>query len=212
MSAETTEPAVADAVAAPLDLLLTDAALGVLNRVNPGGSGLRLAAALATRPRLVAGRTRDLLGELARIAAGTSQVQPSRRDRRFANPGWASHPLLRRAMQAYLASAQTAEGMTQDADLDWADAERVGFALTQSDRRAGAEQQPGAQPGAQPAALKAAIDTGGGSALAGLRHFAADMAEPAADTVDGGAGRVRGRGRSRGHSRDGGGCGPKCSS
>ncbi|HEX9352886.1 MAG TPA: hypothetical protein VF933_03570 [Streptosporangiaceae bacterium] len=29
-----------------------------------------------------------------------------------------------------------------------------------------------------PAALKAAIDTGGGSALAGLRHFAADMASP----------------------------------
>jgi poly[(R)-3-hydroxyalkanoate] polymerase subunit PhaC len=92
MSAETIEPAAADAVAAPLDLLLTDAALGVLNRVYPGGSGLRLAAALAARPRLVAGRTRHLLGELTRIAAGTSQVQPSRRDRRFADPGWAGSP------------------------------------------------------------------------------------------------------------------------
>ena len=89
MSAETTEPAAADAAAAPLDLLLTDAALGVLNRVVPDGSGLRLAAALAARPRLVAARTRNLLGELTRIAAGTSQVQPSRRDRRFADPGWA---------------------------------------------------------------------------------------------------------------------------
>ena len=39
MSAETIEPAAADAAAAPLDLLLTDAALGVLNRVNPGGPG-----------------------------------------------------------------------------------------------------------------------------------------------------------------------------
>ena len=37
MSAETIESAAADAAAAPLDLLLTDAALGVLNRVNPGG-------------------------------------------------------------------------------------------------------------------------------------------------------------------------------
>ena len=86
MSAETIGSAAADADAAPLDLLLTDAALGVLNRVNPGGSGLRLAAALAARPRLVAGRTRNLLGEMARIAAGTSQMQPSRRDRRFADP------------------------------------------------------------------------------------------------------------------------------
>jgi hypothetical protein len=49
MSAGTMESAAADVVAAPLDLLLTDAALGALNRVNPGGSGLRLAAALAVR-------------------------------------------------------------------------------------------------------------------------------------------------------------------
>jgi hypothetical protein len=60
MSAETIGSAAADADAAPLDLLLTDAALGVLTRVNPGGSGLRLAAALAARPRLVASRTRNL--------------------------------------------------------------------------------------------------------------------------------------------------------
>ena len=118
MSAETMESAAVDAVAAPLDLLLTDAALGALNRVNPGGSGVRLAAALAVRPRLVAGRTRNLLGELARIAAGTSQVQPSRRDRRFADPGWVENPLLRRVMQAYLTAAQTAEGLAQGADLD----------------------------------------------------------------------------------------------
>ncbi|MDX6421182.1 MAG: hypothetical protein QOG28_5802, partial [Trebonia sp.] len=39
-----TRPAAPDA-AAPLDLLLTDAATGMLRRVNPGGSGLRLAAA-----------------------------------------------------------------------------------------------------------------------------------------------------------------------
>jgi hypothetical protein len=37
--------AAADAAAAPLDLLLTDAVFGALRRVNPGGSGLRLAAA-----------------------------------------------------------------------------------------------------------------------------------------------------------------------
>src|SRR5438477_169720 len=107
MSADTDSirTAAADAAAAPLDLLLTDAATGMLRRVNPGGAGLRLAAALAARPRLVAGRGTQLAGELARIAAGRSQVQPSRRDRRFADPGWAGNPLLRRTMQAYLAAA-----------------------------------------------------------------------------------------------------------
>jgi polyhydroxyalkanoate synthase subunit PhaC len=169
---ETIRSAAAEAVAAPLDLLLTDAAFGALRRANPGGSGLRLAAALAGRPRLVAGRGRQLLAELASIAVGISQVQPSRRDRRFADPGWAGNPLLRRAMQAYLAAAGTAEGVVADAGLDWADSERVGFGVT---NLIGA-LAPSNNPLLNPAALKAAIDTGGGSALAGLRHFVADMA------------------------------------
>src|SRR5213080_3059360 len=115
---DTTRSAAADAAAAPLDLLLGDAATGMLRRMNPGGSGLRLAAALAVRPRLVAGRGRQLAGELARITVGRSEVQPSRRDRRFADPGWAGNPLLRRTMQAYLATAESAEGVVAEAGLD----------------------------------------------------------------------------------------------
>ena len=166
--------AAADAAAAPLDLLLTDAVFGALRRVNPGGSGLRLAAALATRPRLVAGRGRQLLGEMGRIAVGSSEVEPSRRDHRFADPGWRGNPLLRRVMQAYLAAAQTAEGVVADTDLDWADSERVGFAL----RNLVDALAPSNNPVLNPAAVKAAIDTGGGSALTGLRHFISDMATP----------------------------------
>jgi hypothetical protein len=77
-------------------------------------------------------------------------------------------------MQACLAAAQTAEGLAQDADLDWSDTERVGFVL----RNLIDALAPSNNPVLNPAALKAAIDTGGGSALAGLRHFAADMASP----------------------------------
>src|SRR5258707_10470476 len=165
---DTIRSAAADAAAAPLDLLLTDAAVGMMRRMNPGGSGLRLAAALATRPRLIAGRGRHLAAELARVAVGTSQVQPSRRDRRFADPGWAGNPLLHRAMQAYLAAVQAAEGVVADAGLDGADAERVEFVLTNLiDALA-----PSNNPLLNPAALKAAIDTGGGSAVAGPRDFA----------------------------------------
>ena len=171
-STDTTGSAAADAVSAPLDLLLTEAAFGALARLNPGGSGLRLAAALASRPRLVAGRSRQLLGEMARIAVGASQVQPSRRDRRFADPAWAGNPLLRRVMQAYLAAAETAGGLAADAGLDWADTQRVGFVL----ENVVDAMAPSNNPVLNPAALKAAIDTGGGSILAGVRHFMNDMA------------------------------------
>ena len=171
---DTTSSDAAEALSASLDLLLTDAAFGALTRLNPGGSGLRLAAHLAARPRLVAGRGRQLLAEMARIVAGTSQVQPSRRDRRFADPGWAGNPLLRRVMQTYLATAETAGGLAADADLDWADTQRVTFALENLlDALA-----PSNNPVLNPAALKAVIDTGGGSVLAGMRHFVADMAAP----------------------------------
>ena len=77
-------------------------------------------------------------------------------------------------MQAYLASARTAEGLVTEAGLDEADSERVGFVLTSLvDALA-----PSNNPLLNPAAVKAAIDTGGGSVLAGLRHFLADMAVP----------------------------------
>jgi polyhydroxyalkanoate synthase subunit PhaC len=150
-----------EAMSAPLDLLLTDAVFGALSRLNPGESGLRLAAALASRPGLVAGRGRQLLGEMARIVVGNSQVQPSRRDRRFADPGWAGNPLLRRVMQAYLATAETAEGLAADVGLDWADQQRVNFVLSNLIDAAA----PSNNPLLNPAALKAAIDTGGGSVV-----------------------------------------------
>src|ERR1700753_1793543 len=171
---DSTRAAAEDAVSAPLDMLLTDAATGMLRRLSPGGSGLRLAAALAVRPRLVAGRGGQLLGELGRIAVGRSQVEPSRRDRRFSEPGWTGNPLLHRAMQAYLAAAETAEGVVAEAGLAEADSQRVGFVLTNLiDALA-----PSNTPLLNPAAVKAAVDTGGGSAVAGLRHFLTDMAEP----------------------------------
>jgi polyhydroxyalkanoate synthase subunit PhaC len=171
---DSTRPAGGDAAAAPLDLLLTDAATGMLRRVYLGGSGLRLAAALASRPRLVATRGRRLAGELGRIAVGSSSVEPSRRDRRFTDPGWAGNPLLRRTMQAYLATADTAEGLVAEAGLDEADSERVGFVLTNLiDALA-----PSNNPLLNPAAAKAAVDTGGGSLLTGLRHFLSDMSAP----------------------------------
>src|ERR1700677_4817493 len=128
-SAHESAEAAEDAAAVPLDLLLADAATSMLRRVGPSGSGLRLAAALAARPRLVTGRGKRLAGELARIAIGRSQVEPPRRDRRFADPGWAGNPLLRRTLQAYLAGAESMAGVVAEAGLDDADAERVGFVL-----------------------------------------------------------------------------------
>jgi polyhydroxyalkanoate synthase subunit PhaC len=166
--------AAAEAAASPLDLLLTDAALGVLRRFLPNGSTLRLGLSLARRPATVARRSASLAGQLASITAGRSAVAPGRRDRRFADPAWAGNPLLLRIMQAYLAGAGTAETLLGDADLDWRDNERMRFVLSNLIDAAA----PSNIPLLSPAAWKAAIDTGGLAAVRGLRSFLSDVAAP----------------------------------
>jgi hypothetical protein len=64
---------------------------------------------LARRPRTTGRRLGALAAELARIGIGTSTVAPSKRDRRFADPAWSGNPLLRRVVQAYLATRKTLE-------------------------------------------------------------------------------------------------------
>jgi polyhydroxyalkanoate synthase len=163
----------ADAASA-LDLLLSDAALGVARRFLPSSSTLRFAMGLARRPRTVARRGASLASELADIAAGRSAIAPGRKDRRFADPDWASNPVLRGTVQAYLAWAGTVESLLADADLNWRDNERMRFVLSNLIDAAA----PSNNPLINPSARKAALDSGGRSALRGLRSLLSDLAAP----------------------------------
>ena len=158
--------------AGPLDLLLTQAALGPARRFLPGGAGMRFAGALARRPDRLATRLGGLAGELARVAVGASEVAPSTSDRRFADPAWAQNPFLRRLSQAYLAVGTTVEGLVEDAPLEWKDAERVKFVTSNLVEAAA----PSNNPLISPVGWKAAIDTAGGSVVAGSRHLLGDLA------------------------------------
>jgi polyhydroxyalkanoate synthase subunit PhaC len=154
-----------------LDLLLTDAALGVMRRFRDT-SVRRLAEKLARDPRLVGRHAAQLGGELGKIATGRSQLAPDPRDRRFADPAWTANPLLRRAVQAYLAASAAAEAVVADAELDWRDDTRLKFLLTNLIAAAA----PSNNPLLSPVAWKALIETGGGNVVRGLRAFADDMA------------------------------------
>jgi len=172
MTTEATATEGAEDAAAYLDLLLSDAALGVLRRFVPGGFVGRLGLRLARRPRTVARRVSALADELEAIAAGRSAVAPDRRDRRFADPAWTQNPVLRRIVQAYLAGGQFATALLTDARLESPDAERAQFLVENLvDALA-----PSNNPLLSPVAWKALIDTGGLSAVRGTRAFASDMA------------------------------------
>ena len=77
-------------------------------------------------------------------------------------------------MQLHLATARTAWELIEDADLEWKDDERIRFTATNLvDALA-----PSNVPVVSPLSLKAAIDTGGRSAVRGLKQFVSDVASP----------------------------------
>jgi polyhydroxyalkanoate synthase subunit PhaC len=164
--------AAADAAAA-LDLMLSDAALGAARRFLPSESALRFGLALARRPGAVAARGVSLAGELAKIAAGRSAIAAAKRDRRFADPAWTRNPVLSRIVQAYLAWAGTVDALLADGDLDWRDNERMRFVLSNLIDAAA----PSNNPLISPVAWKAVIDSGGLSAVRGLRSLLSDLSE-----------------------------------
>jgi poly[(R)-3-hydroxyalkanoate] polymerase subunit PhaC len=160
--------------AAGLDALLVDAALGRLRWLTPDGSTAKLAARLASHPRSTGQRLGSLAAEMIRIAAGRSTVVPSKRDRRFADSAWSANPLLRRVLQAYLATGQTAEQLVSDAELGWRDEQRVRF-LVENLVEALA---PSNVPVLNPASAKAAVDTAGLNFARGGLALAGDLAVP----------------------------------
>ena len=105
---------------------------------------------------------------------GTSQVQPSPRDRRFTDPAWKENPLLRRLAQTYIAASRTAEAVVDDVDLDWASAQRIDF-ITENLIDA---LSPSNSPLTNPQALKAGVDTAGLNFLRGAANFISDMSAP----------------------------------
>ena len=107
---------------AALDVLLTDAA------IEPGTVGRLVQPAdrrAAGRRRLRAARaawrgaSAASAPSSARIAAGSSEVAPRKGDRRFGDRAWQESWLFHRLMQAYLALDGAAEGLVDDAGLDW---------------------------------------------------------------------------------------------
>ena len=167
-----------------------------MRRFLPGMSGVRFTADLARRPGRVAGRTRDLAAELAKVGVGRSELAPHEKDRRFSEEGWAKNPVLQAARcRATSRSARPRAGWSRTPSLDWGDDQRMGFIV---DNLVEASA-PSNNPFLNPKVLKRVIDTGGGNLVEGGRRFVRDFATAPAGAVDGRARRLRGRHR---HRRD----------
>ena len=154
-----------------LEILLTDAAVGGRRRFLPAGAAARTVGGLARRPRRPAARTKALGAQLARAAAGRSQLRPAAGDRRFADPAWETNPLLRALLQAYLAAGAAVDGLIADAELDWRDERQARFAAGNVlDALA-----PTNFPLTNPAVLREIVDHGGTNLARGARQLVHDV-------------------------------------
>ncbi|EFL87705.1 alpha/beta fold hydrolase [Ahrensia sp. R2A130] len=131
----------------------------------------KMALAMTTRPDVVARQWLDFAADFTNIIAGTSETAPEKKDRRFADPAWQKSPMNKALMQSYL-SWQKAVANTVDnlalSDRDAARARLVSQIFTDA-------VAPSNNIWTNPTALKTLIDTGGQSAIEGMKHFFEDM-------------------------------------
>jgi polyhydroxyalkanoate synthase subunit PhaC len=160
-----------EAVNAALDVMLTDAAVGGRSRFVRPGAAVGVAAGLARRPGRAARRVGHLGAELTRVATGRAEIQPGKRDRRFADPAWQSSWLFRRLLQTHLAVADAVDGLISDAELDWRHERQARFtAGNVLDALA-----PSNYPWSNPTVIKTIVDQGGANLVRGARNFARDF-------------------------------------
>jgi polyhydroxyalkanoate synthase len=151
------------------------AAVAPLPATRPPHRGIaRGVAAVLAQPRSVAREAASLARTSGDILRGRSAVAPSPKDKRFADPTWAEHPVYRRWAQAYLATADSALRLVDDfaaGGADWREVEQARFvanaliaALAPTNTLIG-----------NPAALKRAFETGGRSVVKGMSAMCRDL-------------------------------------
>ena len=124
----------------------------------------------AVSPLAVAQESVVLGAELIKIAVGTSEIEPEKRDWRFKDDAWHSNGFYKRLGQSYLALCKCAKRVVND-DADWRTRERAKFALEVTT----SALAPTNTLLGNPAALKKAFDTNGKSLVRGMKNFASDV-------------------------------------
>src|SRR6516225_5410412 len=112
------------------------------------------------------------LGELGRIATGSSELAPDAKDKRFADAAWKESAIYRALAQCYLAWGGALNRFVDEARMDKRDAERARFVVSLLvDATAPTNSILG-----NPVALRKFVETRGASFIRGLENFTRDLA------------------------------------
>ena len=126
----------------------------------------------ATQPRLTARALGSLAGELQRIVRNQSKLAPPPRDKRFADPTWQEDPRYRKWLQTYLAVQHSFDEWVRSQNLAEHSRARLEFMSSLLIDALAPSNFP-----LQPEAVKRFRESGGHSALDGLRSLVRDLRE-----------------------------------
>ena len=136
-------------------------------------AGTNLMRAMAAQPQAMMNQWMELSSDLTKIATMSSEIAPDRKDRRFADSAWNNNIFSKGLMQSYLTWADKVNNMVEELDLPDKDAARARLATSIFvDAMA-----PSNNFFANPTALKQLFETGGQSAINGLKNMLTDLTE-----------------------------------
>jgi polyhydroxyalkanoate synthase len=121
-------------------------------------------------PRHTAGSLRHLARTAVDAARGRGELAPGPKDRRFTDAAWTENFLYRRLLGVYLAADAELDSWLAGSTLSDVDRERARFVLSLGLDAVAPSNLP-----LNPAAVKQFLDTGGASAVEGVRHLLGDV-------------------------------------
>jgi polyhydroxyalkanoate synthase subunit PhaC len=142
-----------------------------LTRRQVGAALGRLLGRVAVEPGVVVTGAGETARQLVDVALGRSEMAHDPADKRFVDRAWASSPVHRRLLQAYLVERNALFRLVDEVELDHKSRERARFALSLVTEAAA----PTNTLLGNPSALGKAWQTRGQSLVAGLRHLRHDL-------------------------------------
>lgn len=134
-------------------------------------AGTNVMRAMMAQPNVLAKEWMAFATEFGKIVTNTSDVQPSPKDRRFADTAWQSNNVSKALMQSYIAWSGTVMKTVEQLDLPDRDAARARLITSlYVDAMA-----PSNNFFANPAAMKTLYETGGKSAVDGVKNLVTDL-------------------------------------
>ena len=129
-----------------------------------------LARQVLRQPHQVLAHGFTFAAEATRILGGASELAPDPKDRRFQDPTWKENELYRRGLQLYLSANKEVQDWVDASIPDSDDRRRAHFVLSLFTDALAPSNSP-----LNPEALKRFLETGGESAVRGLRHLIDDL-------------------------------------